>query len=80
MHRTLATDEQLLAYARQTATTVWHASGTCKMGHNDGSDAMAVGVRTWGAHYLRLPDADAELLKRKHRRTLYLTERLRLEH
>ncbi|KAI1846815.1 hypothetical protein JX265_004785 [Neoarthrinium moseri] len=55
-----ATDEQLLDYVRQTATTVWHASGTCKMGHSDGSDAMAVvdsQARVFGVQGLRVVDA-----------------------
>jgi choline dehydrogenase len=49
-------DEELLDYARQTGSTVFHASCTCKMGH----DAMAVvddELRVHGLEGLRVIDA-----------------------
>ncbi|OGA00367.1 MAG: hypothetical protein A3H35_18025 [Betaproteobacteria bacterium RIFCSPLOWO2_02_FULL_62_17] len=50
------TDEEILAYARQTVITVFHQSGTCKMG----SDSMAVvdeRLRLRGLAGLRVVDA-----------------------
>jgi len=50
------TDEQLLEYARQKGSTVYHATCTCKMG----SDAMAVvddQLRIHGLERLRVIDA-----------------------
>ena len=49
-------DEELAEYLRQTATTVWHPAGTCKMG----IDAMAVvdpALRVRGLDSLRVVDA-----------------------
>jgi len=49
-------DDELLDYARQTGSTVFHASCTCKMGH----DAMAVvddELRVRGIEGLRVIDA-----------------------
>ncbi len=49
-------DDELLDYARQTGSTVFHATGTCKMG----SDAMAVvddRLRVRGLERLRVIDA-----------------------
>jgi choline dehydrogenase len=49
-------DDELLHYARQTGSTVFHASCTCKMGH----DAMAVvddELRVHGIQGLRVIDA-----------------------
>jgi choline dehydrogenase len=49
-------DEDILAFARQTVITVFHQSGTCKMG----SDAMAVvdeRLRVRGMQGLRVVDA-----------------------
>jgi choline dehydrogenase len=50
------TDEEILAYARQTVITVFHQSGTCRMG----GDAMAVvdaRLRVHGLDGLRVVDA-----------------------
>ncbi|MBV9587908.1 MAG: choline dehydrogenase, partial [Alphaproteobacteria bacterium] len=49
-------DDELLHYARQTGSTVFHASCTCRMGH----DAMAVvddELRVHGLDGLRVIDA-----------------------
>ncbi len=51
------TDEQLLEYARNRATTIYHPSGTCKMGPKD--DDMAVvdnQLRVYGVSGLRVAD------------------------
>lgn len=58
----VTTDEDILAYIRQTATTVWHASGTCKMGKGEDVDPMAVvdsQARVFGVEGLRVVDASA---------------------
>jgi choline dehydrogenase len=50
------TDEAILEYVRQTAMTVFHPAGTCKMGHDD----MAVvdaRLRVHGIPGLRVVDA-----------------------
>src|SRR5580692_13015388 len=50
------TDDELLDYARQTGSTVFHATGTCKMG----ADGMAVvddRLRVRGLERLRVIDA-----------------------
>jgi len=50
------TDEALIAYIRNTANTVWHPVGTCKMG----TDPMAVvnpELRVHGVEGLRVVDA-----------------------
>ncbi|MEH6814477.1 MAG: choline dehydrogenase [Motiliproteus sp.] len=50
------TDEELLEYARNRATTIYHPTGTCKMGHDD----MAVvddRLRVHGVQGLRVVDA-----------------------
>jgi choline dehydrogenase len=52
----VASDDDLLHYARQTGGTVFHATGTCKMGQ----DAMAVvddRLRVHGLDRLRVVDA-----------------------
>jgi len=51
-------DEELLAYARESVITVFHQSGTCKMGPS--GDPMAVvdpQLRVHGLHGLRVVDA-----------------------
>jgi len=51
-----ASDAEILAFIRQTATTIWHPVGTCKMG----VDAMAVvdpALRVRGVAGLRVADA-----------------------
>ncbi|EXJ54400.1 hypothetical protein A1O7_09739 [Cladophialophora yegresii CBS 114405] len=51
-------DEEILAYIQQTATTVYHAAGTAKMGNS--SDTMSVvdgGFRVRGVKALRVVDA-----------------------
>lgn len=56
----VTTDEDILAYIRQSASTVWHASGTCKMGM--GEDPMAVvdsRAKVLGVQGLRVVDASA---------------------
>ncbi|HWL05706.1 MAG TPA: GMC family oxidoreductase N-terminal domain-containing protein [Xanthobacteraceae bacterium] len=52
------TDDELLAYARQSVITVFHQSGTCKMGPD--GDALAVTdgrLRVRGIENLRVVDA-----------------------
>jgi choline dehydrogenase len=56
--RDVASDDDLLDYARQTGSTVFHATCTCKMGR----DAMAVvddALRVHGIEALRVIDASA---------------------
>lgn len=56
----VTTDEEILTFIRQSASTVWHASGTCKMGK--GEDQMAVvdsQARVFGLEGLRVVDASA---------------------
>ncbi|KAK7736010.1 hypothetical protein SLS63_003528 [Diaporthe eres] len=58
----VTTDEDILAYIRQTASTVWHASGTCKMGKGEDVDPMAVvdsQARVFGVDGLRVVDASS---------------------
>jgi choline dehydrogenase-like flavoprotein len=53
---TVTTDDELLGYIRKSATTIFHPSGTCKMGHDD----MAVvdaRLRVHGTPNLRVVDA-----------------------
>jgi choline dehydrogenase len=53
---TVATDDELLDYARRTAQTCWHPSGTCKMGI--GPDAVVDSdLRVRGIEGLRVIDA-----------------------
>ena len=54
----VVTDDQLLQHARNTATTIYHPVGSCKMGAK--SDAYAVvdhRLRVHGIHGLRIADA-----------------------
>ncbi|KAK5078077.1 hypothetical protein LTS08_003081 [Lithohypha guttulata] len=56
----ITTDEQILAYIQQSATTIYHASGTCKMGNS--TDPMAVldsQARVKGVRNLRVVDASS---------------------
>lgn len=56
--KNITEDEDILAWIKQTATTIYHAAGTCKMG-KDG-DAMAVldaKARVRGVQNLRVVDA-----------------------
>ncbi len=51
----MASDEQILEFARQNGATIFHPTGTCKMGH----DAMAVvdqRLRVHGIEGLRVVD------------------------
>ena len=52
----VASDEELLDYARATAQTCWHPSGTCRMG--TGADAVGdPELRVHGVEGLRVVDA-----------------------
>lgn len=58
----VTTDEDILSYIRQTVSTVWHASGTCKMGKGEDVDPMAVvdsRARVFGVEGLRVVDASS---------------------
>ena len=51
------TDEQILAYLRQTTTTVFHPVGTCKMGIDDMSVVSPFDLKVRGMNNLRVIDA-----------------------
>jgi choline dehydrogenase len=52
------TDEEILAYARQTVITVFHQSGTCKMGTtNDRNAVVDARLKVYGIEGLRVIDA-----------------------
>ncbi|KAI9663533.1 MAG: hypothetical protein M1831_002542 [Alyxoria varia] len=54
------TDEQILRWVQETASTTWHASATCKMGKKE--DRMAVidnKTRVFGVKGLRVVDASS---------------------
>ena len=56
----ITTDEQILAYIQQSATTIYHAACTCKMGND--TDPMAVldsQARVRGVQNLRVVDASS---------------------
>ncbi len=52
----LASDDELLDYARRTAQTCWHPSGTCRMGAGDDA-VVAPDLRVHGVESLRVIDA-----------------------
>ena len=49
-------DEGLLEWARNTATTIYHPTGTCKMG-NDDNAVVDARLRVHGVSNLRVADA-----------------------
>jgi choline dehydrogenase len=51
----VTSDEELLAYARQTGQTSWHPIGTCKMG-NDEAAVVDDRLRVRGIDGLRVAD------------------------
>lgn len=58
----VTSDEDILSYIRQTAGTVWHSSGTCKMGKGEDVDPMTVvdsQARVFGLEGLRVVDASS---------------------
>jgi choline dehydrogenase len=51
------TDEELLQYARNRATTIYHPTGTCKMGTKDDSTAVVdERLKVYGIEGLRVVD------------------------
>ena len=50
-------DEQILAYLRDTTTTVFHPVGTCKMGVDDLSVVSPIDLKVRGMNNLRVIDA-----------------------
>jgi choline dehydrogenase len=51
------TDDELMAYIRETAGTVYHPVSTCKMGPNASSDVVDNQLRVHGLYGLRVVDA-----------------------
>ncbi|KAK3306255.1 glucose-methanol-choline oxidoreductase [Chaetomium strumarium] len=51
------TDEQILDYIRETAVTVWHASGTCAMLPREKGGVVDERLRVYGVEGLRVVDA-----------------------
>lgn len=51
-----ASDAQLLEYIRKSATTIFHPSGTCKMGHDDMA-VLNARLQVRGVENLRVVDA-----------------------
>ncbi|KAF3063999.1 Versicolorin B synthase [Daldinia childiae] len=59
---TVKTDEEILHTIRNTMTTIYHASGTCRMGHAADPDPSAVvdpHARVFGVERLRVVDSSA---------------------
>ncbi|WP_199193188.1 alpha/beta fold hydrolase [Blastopirellula marina] len=54
--RETATDDDLVQYVRQTATTVWHPVGTCRMGRR-GDGVVGPDLRVHTMENLRVVDA-----------------------
>jgi choline dehydrogenase len=56
----VATDAQILTYIKNTATPIWHASSTCKMGKSTDKYAVVdAQARVFGVSGLRVVDASA---------------------
>ncbi len=54
----VVTDDELLDHARNTATTIYHPAGTCKMGPSDDATAVVSSqLRVHGMENLRVADA-----------------------
>ncbi len=52
------TDEELLAYAKETGSTIFHPAGTCKMGpHTDSKAVVGPSLNVHGIEGLRVADA-----------------------
>jgi choline dehydrogenase-like flavoprotein len=51
------TDEEIMAYIRSDAVTVWHASGTCAMLPKDKGGVVDERLRLYGVAGLRVVDA-----------------------
>jgi choline dehydrogenase len=49
-------DEDILNWARDTATTIYHPTGTCKMG-NDDMAVVDAQLKVYGIEGLRIADA-----------------------
>ncbi|GEM11781.1 choline dehydrogenase [Rhodotorula toruloides] len=52
-----ATDEQLLEHARETAETIYHPIGSCKIGPRDEGGAIDPSLRVYGLSNVRVCDA-----------------------
>ena len=55
--KSIQSDEDLLAYIRKTAVTVYHPVGTCKMGTDDLSVVSPGDLKVKGLSNLRVIDA-----------------------
>ena len=55
--KSIQSDEELLAYIRRTAVTVYHPVGTCKMGIDDMSVVSPDDLKVKGISNLRVIDA-----------------------
>jgi len=54
----IQTDDELIAYARSTGSTVYHPVGTCRMGQdNDNRAVVDAQLRVHGLHGVRIVDA-----------------------